>query len=187
MKVHQPAVKGHHQFVQRRLKEMEGHHFFRMDVSGEFHNVGDPQDTWTPAEVDNVMPRVRELATDPARGTKLSDMGLEEASVALSAEHLHVFTHLERESTGEAEFRDEHGVAWDVKSPLSPPPEQGWAYSPEHQLEKVRKDFGQGDQVLLNLTRVTSADRDATLALFKQSLNSEERGQILFFSDYQVA
>lgn len=189
MKVRQPvqAPKGHEVFVQRRLKEMEGHHFFRLDQSGTFENVGELEDSWTPGEIDAVMPRVRELATDPARGEKLSDMGLEEAAVALTAEHLEVFEHLSRETSGGAEFRDERGVAWDVKSPFSPPPEQGWSLSPEHHLERVRKDFGQGDYVILNLTRVTPTDRDATLSLFQQALTHQEREQILFLSDYRVA
>lgn len=198
MKVHRPIplsnqhvrqgnMGGHHQFVHRRLKEMEGHHFFRLDPNGGFESVGEIEDSWTPAEIEVALPRVRDLATDPARGTKLSDMGLEEAAVALTAEHLDVFSRLTRETSGGAEFRDENGVSWDVKSPFSPPPEQGWSLSPEHHLDRVRKDFDQGDHVILNLTRVNSEDRNATMSLFQQALTVQEREQILFLSDYLVA
>lgn len=172
-------------FVARRLKEMEGHRFLSMDEQGNFQVVGEPLDEWTPEELQAVMPEVRELAADPARGDKISKGGLEEAAVALSAENLEVFEDLTRESTGSAEFEDENGVEWDVKSPLSPPPGQNWEFSPHHQLEKVRHDFAQGDKVLFNLTRLDDEDRGETIELFRRELRADERDDLLFFTDFQ--
>lgn len=166
---------------------MEGHRFLSMDEQGNFKVVGEPEDRWTSSELESVMPQVGPLATDPARGEKISQGGLEEAAVALSAENLEVFEDLKRETTGSAEFEDEKGVEWDVKSPLSPPPGQNWEFSPEHQLEKVRHDFAQGDKVLFNLTRLNKDDLQETIELFRSHLLPEERDDLLFLTDYPLA
>lgn len=171
------------QFVRRRLKDMEEHRFLRMDCSGKFTAVGEAEDIWTQEELELVLPRVPELAGDPARGDKISKGGLEEAAVALTAENLEVFEHLERETTGSAEFVDENGVEWDVKSPLSPPEDQNWIFDPHHQLKKVRKDFSQGDKVLFNLTRLNSNDLRETLDLFTAELRCDERDDLLILTD----
>ena len=83
-------------FLTKRLKQMESHRFLRMDDQGDFHLVGEQHDEWTPSELKAVMPLVRDLATDPARGEKISKGGLEEAAVALSAENLEVFERTKR-------------------------------------------------------------------------------------------
>lgn len=182
-KSNRSTKKRHFQHVSRRLKDMEEHRFLKMDCSGEFTAVGEAEDLWTPEELEAIRPRIPGLATDPARGTKISEGGLEEASVALTAENREVFDELERENTGSSEFIDEHGVEWDVKSPLSPPPHQNWEFSAEHQLKKVRKDFAQGDKVLFNLTRLNPNDLRETLDLFTAELNCEERDNLLVLAD----
>lgn len=165
---------------------MEQHHFLKMDCSGKFIEVGEPEDIWTDQELAQLRPRIPELAGDPARGDNITEGGLEEAAVALTAENLEVFDHLERETTGGAEFVDEHGVEWDVKSPLSPPDGQNWVFSPDHQLKKVRKDFSQGDKVLFNLTRLNDKDLNATLKLLTLELSCEERDNLLILTDRAV-
>ncbi len=165
---------------------MEEHHFVKMDCSGEFTEVGEPEDIWTEQELSQLRPRIPELAGDPARGYKITDGGLEEAAVALTAENLEVFDHLERETSGSAEFIDEHGVEWDVKSPLSPPDGQNWTFSAEHQLKKVRKDFSQGDKVLFNLTRLNDRDLENTLQLLTLELSCEERENLLILTDRPI-
>lgn len=169
--------------TRRRLQEMSSHRFLQLGCQGELKVVGQESDPWTAPELEDVFQRVRGLAEDPARGKKVTPSGLEEAAVALSAENLRVFERLEREETGGAEFLSPDGASWDVKSPLSPPPDQNWNYSADHQLVKVRKDFGNGDKVLLNLTRLTPQDRDVTLSLFQAELSCDERGQLLVFTD----
>lgn len=183
MKVNPNFKPRHFEFVTRRLKDMEDDEFYQMDESGEFDEVGEPEDLWTPEELAELRPRVPELATDPARGEKISNGGLEEAAVALTAENLEVFDRLERETTGSAEFVDEHGVEWDVKSPLSPPEGQNWEFDAEHQLKKLRKDFSQGDKVLFNLTRLNDEDARETIDLLKRELRPEERDDFLVLID----
>lgn len=173
--------------TRRRLQEMSQSRFHQLQPDGSLLLVGRASDPWTEDELSLATERVRDLASDPARGDKITPMGLEEATVALSAENLHAFTRLEREKTGASEFQAPDGSTWDVKSPFSPPPDQGWEYSPEHQLEKVRDDLAQGDNILLNLTRVTPEDRDRTVDYLRQNLPIEERGQVLIFSDLNPA
>ena len=172
-----------HQHARKRLKEVERFSFAELDCKGELHLVGESFDPWEPKEVEGAMERLESLAIDPAKGKKLQLGGVEEAIVALQAENLEVFDELSREESGGAEFVDEHGVEWDVKSPLSPPPGQNWEFSPEHQLKKVRRDFSQDDKVLFNLTRVSDIDRDRTLKLFKEELTCDERGMLLILTD----
>lgn len=172
-----------HQLARTRLKEVENYNFARLDCHGELRLVGDSFDPWEPREIDQAMARLEKLAIDPAKGPKLQVGGVEEAVVAMQAENLHVFQELRRETSGGAEFVDETGVEWDVKSPISAPPDQGWELSPHHQLEKVRKDFAQDDKVLFNLTRVSPIDRDRTLKLFKEELTCDERGMLLILTD----
>jgi hypothetical protein len=132
---------------------------------------------------DSFHETIESLALDPSRGLKLQAGGVEEAMVALQAENLEVFERLEREETGGAEFADEQGVEWDVKSPLSPSLDNNWKYSPRHQLKKVRRDFSQGDKVLLNLTRVNDNDRDQTIQVLHDSLSCSERENLLILSN----
>jgi hypothetical protein len=184
----QPAVKNgnlaHFQdLIKRRLKEVESFNFARLDCDGNLHLVGESIDIWEPQELEDASARLESLALDPSRGLKLQAGGVEEAVVALQAENLGVFERLEREETGGAEFADEHGVEWDVKSPLSPSPDHNWKFSPHHQLKKVRRDFSQGDKVLLNLTRVSEDDRDQTLRVLHDSLSCSERENLLILSD----
>ena len=169
-----------------RLNTMSSHRFLRLECDGSRTVVGAEQDPWTDKEIEDAHSRIRDLAGDPARGEKITEAGLDEAAVALTAENLHVFPRLEREKTGGAEFKAPDGSSWDVKSPLSPPPNQNWYYSPHHHLDKVRKDLDQGDNVFLNLTRVTEQDRDATLDLFSQELSCDEKGRILILSDAPI-
>ena len=162
---------------------MEDRRFYQLDCSGKLQAIGEPEDIWTESEMDEIMPEVRALATDPARGTKIGEAGLEEAAVALTAEHLEVFDDLKRETTGSAEFVDEHGIEWDVKSPLSPPEGQNWKYDVDHQLTVLRKDFGQGDKVLFNLTRLNDQDLQATFQLLEGNLECHERDDLLILAE----
>lgn len=161
---------------------MESHRFLSLDCSGALHPVGESEDHWTESELDEVMPRVESLATDPARGSWIADTGLEEAAVALTAENLEVFESLRRETSGHSEFQDESGRAWDVKSPVSPPPNQGWNYSPHHHLEVVKKDLETGDRILLNLSRVTPEDAGATITVLQENLPCDFRDDLLILA-----
>lgn len=172
--------------TKERLLAMEDQRFFRLNCDDSFSPAGSLSVEWDFKSIQQALGRTEALASDPAKGGKITDGSIEEAAVALTAERQHIFEHATRESTGSAEFIDEKGVAWDVKSPLSPPPGQNWSYSPDHQVEKIRHDLGQGDRVLFNLSRVNDKDRDDTLTLLKQELTCEERSQILILTDAEV-
>lgn len=172
-----------HSIARRRLQEMSDHRFVRLQASKDMVVVGSESDPWTAAEMTSALERVREMASDPAKGNKINSAAIEEAAVALTAENLHVFESLNRETTGGAEFVDSDGQTWDVKSPVSVPEGQNWYFSPHHHLKKVRKDFANGDHVLLNLSRVNATDRDSTLSLLNQELTVSERNQLLILTD----
>lgn len=172
--------------VQERLRGMQDQTFMRLTCDDHFARVGSETMEWDLKSLQNAVARSAELASDPAKGGKITDGSIEEAAVALTAERQHVFEHATRESTGSAEFIDDKGVAWDVKSPLSPPPGQNWVFSPDHQVEKIRHDLSQGDRVLFNLSRVNDKDRDDTLNLLKKELTCQERSQILILTDLEV-
>ena len=174
------------QLVTQRLRGMEDQVFVQLNGNNSFEQVGRPTDVWTTGELETAIGRATVLASDPAKGNKITDGGIEEAAVALTAERQKVFITATRESSGSAEFIDNYGIAWDVKSPLSPPEGQNWKFSPDHQLTKVRHDLSQGDKVLFNLSRVNDKDRDDTLQLLAQELTLNERGQIVILTDQEV-
>lgn len=174
------------QLVKQRLKGMEDQVFVQLNGNNSFDQVSRSVDGWTPSELETAAGRAPKLASDPAKGNKITDGSIEEAAVALTAEHQQIFTTATRESSGSAEFIDNFGIAWDVKSPLSPPEGQNWNFSAEHQLTKVRHDLSQGDKVLFNLSRVNDKDRDDTLQLFSQELTLNERGQIVILTDREI-
>lgn len=174
------------QLVTQRLRGMEDQVFVQLNGNNSFEQVGQPTDVWTTGELETALGRAPVLASDPAKGNKITDGGIEEAAVALTAERQKVFITATRESSGSAEFIDNYGTAWDVKSPLSPPEGQNWKFSPDHQLTKVRHDLSQGDKVLFNLSRVNDKDRDDTLQLLAQELTLNERGQIVILTDQEI-
>ncbi len=171
---------------QGRLEAMQDQVFFNLTPDDRFVRAGVEAPEWNEKSLRAAIGRAPELATDPAKGEKIFDGGLEEAAVAITAERQEIFGKVERETSGYAEFVDDKGVAWDVKSPLSPPPGQNWSYSPEHQVEKIRHDLEQGDKVLFNLSRVNDKDRDATLELLKRELDAQERTQLVILTDPEV-
>lgn len=173
--------------VKDRLLAMEDQTFFRLNCDDTFSLAGSPSVEWDHKSIQQAIGRSEALASDPAKGGKITDGSIEEAAVALTAERQHIFELATRESSGSAEFIDDKGVAWDVKSPLSPPPGQNWVFSPDHQVEKIRHDLSQGDRVLFNLSRVNDKDRDDTLNLLKKELTCQERSQILILTDAEVA
>ncbi len=174
------------QLVRQRLQGMEDQVFVQLNGNNTFEQVSQSVDGWTPSGLEAAVERAPKLASDPAKGNKITDGSIEEAAVALTAEHQKIFLSATRESSGSAEFIDNFGIAWDVKSPLSPPEGQNWNFSAEHQLTKVRHDLSQGDKVLFNLSRVNDKDRDDTLHLFAQELTLNERGQIVVLTDKEI-
>lgn len=176
--------------VQERLEGMEDQAFFQLTCEDRFLPVTDVRVEWDEKSLKDAIQRAPGLASDPAKGDKITDGGIEEAAVALTAERQQIFGRATRETSGSAEFIDDRGVAWDVKSPLSPPSAGGkgtWVFSPDHQLKKVRHDLSQGDKVLFNLSRVNDKDRDDTLKLLTEELTCQERSQILILTDREVA
>jgi hypothetical protein len=173
--------------LEDRLEDLEGQKFFQLTCDDHFTSVSNGFAEWNQKDLTAALRRGPALASDPARGNKITEGGIEEAAVALTAEAHEIFETVTRESSGGAEFIDNQGVAWDVKSPLSPPPGQNWEYSPDHQISRIRKDLSQGDKVLFNLSRVNDKDRDDTLRLLQQELTCDERSQLLILTDPEVA
>jgi hypothetical protein len=169
-----------------RLTDMQTQQFYRLTCDDVFVPTGNASDDWNDHSMQQAFLRVTSLASDPAKGNKIVDGSLEEAAVALTAERKQIFREATREASGSAEFIDDRGIQWDVKSPLSPPLGQNWAYSPEHQLVKIRHDLEQGDQVLFNLSRVNDKDRDDTLRLLKAELTCQERAQLVILTDPEL-
>ncbi len=103
-----------------------------------------------------------ELAKDPARGHKIDPATIEEAAVAVHADASGVLREVVREKSGGSEFTDWQSQRWDVKSPLSPPPEKEfWVFDVHHEAEVVEHEVQGGENVLLNLTRCTPQDANA--------------------------
>ena len=115
---------------------------------------------------------------DPAKGERVDEKSLQEAAVAVLAEHLGVLTDLQRESTGHSEFLDGQQQAWDVKSPVSPDRE-GWIFDPHHHLEVLREDLGQGEAILLDLSRLNRSDATSLVSILDQGLEIHERDHVL--------
>lgn len=103
-----------------------------------------------------------ELAKDPARGHKIDPATIEEAAVAVHADASGVLRQVEREKTGHSEFTDWQSQRWDVKSPMSPPPDKEfWVFGVDHEAEVVEHEVQGDENVLLNLTRCNPRDAAA--------------------------
>jgi len=134
---------------------------------------------FTKKEIEDMYKRFSHLASDPAKGNKISPGSIEEAVIAFAAEKGNIIPHrVEREKTGLSEFIDARGITWDVKSPVSPTFSGAWTFDPHHQLMKIRHDLSQGDRTLLNLTRCNAKDTKTLLNLLKDELEPEERSLI---------
>lgn len=168
-----------------RVEQLDHHRWARLTAEG-LKTEGEAPNPWTQDEFCGASHRADALALDPAKGDRITPGGVEEAAVALMGEHLGLFDHFQRESSGSAEFVDQSGVEWDVKSPLTPPEGQDWFFDPHHQLGKIRHDFSQGDRVLLNLSRVSDEDAVDLLELLHQELSFDEKGQLLIFLEDDV-
>lgn len=134
------------------------------------------------ADVEQAAQDAVELSRDPAKGGKVDDKSLEEAAVAVLAEHLGVLSGVQREETGHSEFTDDHGRLWDVKSPLSPD-RPGWVFDPAHHVEVVQEDLDQGEGILLDMTRLSRTDSVALLGELGQGLSVQQTGHLLVLLD----
>lgn len=121
-----------------------------------------------------------ELARDPARGHKIDPATIEEASVAVHAEASGVLRDIQRESTGHSEFTDWESRRWDVKSPISPPPDkEWWVFDSNHEAEVVQHEVSGDEGVLLNLTRCTPQDAAALRQTLLERLQPWESSKVL--------
>lgn len=126
----------------------------------------------------DVQGRFGPLANDPAKG-HLTPGSVEEAAIGLAAEKLGLLpAPIVREKTGLAEFIDANGGLWDVKSPVSPFDGARWTFDAQHQVEKVRHDLSQHNQVLLNLTRLTPSDAQEVLSLLTTQLTQAQKANV---------
>lgn len=121
-----------------------------------------------------------ELAKDPARGHKIDPATLEEASVAVHAGASGVLKDVAREKTGHSEFTDWQSQRWDVKSPISPPPEkQWWVFDASHEADVVQHEVEGDEKVLLNLTRCTPEHATALRQTLLERLEPWQTAKVL--------
>lgn len=124
-----------------------------------------------------------DLARDPARGHKIDPATIEEASVAVHAEASGVLREVKREISGHSEFTDWQSRCWDVKSPISPPPEkEWWVFDPNHEAEVVQHEVSGDEGVLLNLTRCNAQDAAALRQTLLDRLQPWECTKVLVLS-----
>lgn len=121
-----------------------------------------------------------ELARDPARGHKVDPATIEEAAVAVHAGASGILREVQREVTGHSEFTDWQSQRWDVKSPLSPPPDkQFWVFDVNHEAEVVQHEVEGDENVLLNLTRCTAQDAAALRQALLERLEEWQSRKVL--------
>lgn len=121
-----------------------------------------------------------DLARDPARGHKVDHATIEEASVAVHADVSGVLREVEREKSGHSEFTDWQSQRWDVKSPLSPPPDKEfWVFDVNHEAEVVHHEVQGDENVLLNLTRCTPQDAAALRQALLERLEEWQSRKVL--------
>lgn len=121
-----------------------------------------------------------ELARDPARGHKIDPATIEEASVAVHAGASGVLRDVVRETTGHSEFTDWQSRRWDVKSPISPPPEkEWWVFDTNHEAEVVQHEVEGDENVLLNLTRCNPQDAAALRQALLERLDAWQCARVL--------
>ncbi len=118
--------------------------------------------------------KLASLVFDPATGHATSNTA-EEAAVGLVGRMGGVIAGpITRDATGLAEFIGIEDVHWDVKSPMSPRTDQHWTFDAGHQVEVVRKNIGEGESILLNLSRCTEEDARNVVTLIRRALSREE-------------
>lgn len=121
-----------------------------------------------------------ELARDPARGDKIDPATIEEAAVAVHADVSGVLRQVEREKTGHSEFTDWQSQRWDVKSPISPPPDKPfWVFDVNHEAEVVQHEVDGDENVLLNLTRCSPQDAAALRQALVERLEEWQSRKVL--------
>jgi hypothetical protein len=121
-----------------------------------------------------------ELAKDPARGYKVDPATIEEAAVAVHADASGVLRQVQREKTGHSEFTDWQSQRWDVKSPISPPPDKEfWVFDVHHEAEVVHQEVDGDENVLLNLTRCTPEDAAALRQALVERLDEWQSRKVL--------
>ncbi len=169
------------------LKRVDEYRFGVLAEDG-LSPVGQPAQTFPCDQV--VLSSLQDLALDPAKGGKITPGSIQEAVVGFKAQALGVLPTLSRESTGSSEFVEASGKTWDVKGPVSPPqgvdkiPSKSWVFDAHHQVDKLRHDFSQGDNVLLDLSRCNGADGKELIDLLSHELTGEEKDKVLVF--YQI-
>ncbi len=121
-----------------------------------------------------------DLARDPARGHKIDPATIEEAAVAVHADVSGVLRQVEREKSGHSEFTDWQSQRWDVKSPISPPPDKEfWVFDVNHEADVVQDEVQGDENVLLNLTRCTPQDAAALRQALLERLPEWESRKVL--------
>ena len=119
---------------------------------------------------------------DPAKGGNSDDKSIQEAAVAVLAEHLGAVEGLRREPTGHSEFIDSNKQAWDVKSPVSPD-RAGWIFDPYHHVQVATDEIAGGESVMLDMTRLKQDDSLQLLEALKDGTTVAERGGLLLLLD----
>ena len=102
---------------------------------------------------------LKSLAEDPAHygSTREIDIlkGEHEAKIGLDLEERGALKSIRRDPTGKAEFIDEYGQAWDVKSFNSNYKPNKGGFRLDKALKTIRTSLGEGEKVIVDTTNMS--------------------------------
>ena len=125
---------------------------------------------------------LRELAEDPAHsGSKRPidiEKGQHEARIGLELEERGLLKNIKRDVTGKAEFIDETGQAWDVKSFNSHYKPNKGGFRLDKAMNTVRKSLSENENVIIDTSNLSS---EHIAELTTEIINQGLQGRVLFW------
>jgi hypothetical protein len=106
--------------------------------------------------------RIVELARDPAHGNRMTSSSKQEAIVGIALEAAGKLPGpIVREQSGKSEFVDANGQRWDVKAFTSKYPKRKGGFVLGKAVEKLKREFAVGENVILDTRDLDVADQRA--------------------------
>lgn len=102
------------------------------------------------------------MASDPARGGIIDKKGEQERKIGLGAEQAGLIPGpIVRDPSGNAEFIDDKGQAWDVKGFRSDFPASTGGFDVDEDVAKVERELAAGHNVIIDTENLSEADLEA--------------------------
>ncbi|MEM6634919.1 MAG: hypothetical protein AAF667_03410 [Pseudomonadota bacterium] len=99
------------------------------------------------------------LSSDPARGGIIDKKGEQERKVGLGAEQAGLIAGpIMRDPSGNAEFIDDKGQAWDVKGFRSDFPASSGGFDVDQDIAKAERELAAGHNVIIDTENLSEAD-----------------------------